>query len=420
MSEKCFFAADIMLPEGCDMKKWSVVACDQYTSEPEYWRRVDAFVGDAPSTLRMIVPEQYLNDPDVGARIASVHAAMEDYTLSGAFTTLEDAMIYVRRTQDDGAVRRGLVGMIDLEKYDYNKGSQSLIRATEGTVVERIPPRLRVRDGAKLELPHVMLLIDDPGDTVIGPLEGGAGEKVYDFDLMERGGHIEGRLLSDGQKASVEAALDALADRDSFAARYGADKGVLLFAVGDGNHSLATAKEHFERIKARIGVERAACHPARFALCEVVNVHDAALKFEPIHRVVFNVEPADLLGALREHIMSLAPCGYAPQRITAVCGGERCDIEIPNPDCNLAVGTLQRFLDEYIASSGGKIDYIHGEDVVSSLTGEAGDRVGFLLPPVKKTDLFDTVVLDGVLPRKTFSMGHAHDKRFYLECRAID
>lgn len=419
MAKIGFQAGDILLPKNIDMTKWSVVACDQYTSEPEYWEAVDKLVGDAPSTLRLTLPEIYLEEDGVEARISAVNAAMQQYLASGVLKEHKGQYIYVERTMRDGTVRPGLMGVVDLEEYDYRKGSQSLIRATEGTVVERIPPRLRVREKAALELPHIMLLIDDEKKTVLEPIMARKAELdvAYDFDMMMDSGSIRGWFVDDQSAADVASALEALAEPAAFDAKYNVtDKGVLLFAVGDGNHSLATAKENYEQVKRSISAEEAKTHPARFALVEVVNIHDASLQFEPIHRVVFDVDAEDVLAALKA-AHDVADSGEG-QKIAYVSAQGSGELVIRDPSANLAVGTLQNFLDAYLKEKGGRIDYIHGEDVVERLGSQPGN-IGFLLPNMEKSELFPTVILDGALPRKTFSMGHAYDKRFYLEARKI-
>lgn len=419
MAKTGFYAGDVLLPQGIDMTKWSVVACDQYTSEPEYWDAVDSLVGDAPSTLRVTLPEIYLEQDGVKERISAVNAAMLSYMESGILKEHKNRYIYVERTMRDGTVRPGLMGVVDLEEYDYRKGSQSLIRATEGTVIERIPPRLRVRENAALELPHIMLLIDDEKKTVLEPLAAHKEEfsVAYDFTMMMDSGSIKGWFADDTAAAAVDSALAALAEPETFNAKYNVtDKGVLLFAVGDGNHSLATAKENYEQVKRAIGADAAVAHPARYALVEVVNIHDPSLQFEPIHRVLFDVDANDLLAELGK-TYDLAESGEG-QKISYVFAGGKGDLVIKNPSANLAVGTLQNFLDKYLKEKGGRIDYIHGEDVVERLGTQDGN-IGFLLPNMEKSELFPTVILDGALPRKTFSMGHAYDKRFYLEARKI-
>ncbi len=416
-----FRPADILLPKDCDLSLWSVVACDQYTSQPEYWQRVADRVGRAPSALRLILPESSLEGPNVETDIMEINSAMAHYLREDRFRALPGAMLYVERTLDSGAVRRGLVGMVDLEQYDYEPGSAAAVRATEGTVLSRIPPRVAVRKNAPIELPHVMLLTDDPGRTVIEPLSARKDslERLYDFDLMERGGHIAGWLLDEAALTQVSAALTALADPAAFNARYGTeDAPVMLFAVGDGNHSLATAKECYERQKRLVPPEKWAALPARFALCELVNLHDTSLEFEPIHRVVFRTEPEQLLGALIHAYPGAhrgAGEGHVLHYVTADGEG---GITVPHPAAQLPVATLQSFLDDWLAAHPGRVDYIHGDDVTRELGSKPGN-VGFLLPPMGKEQLFPTVIHDGVLPRKTFSMGEAHDKRFYLEARRI-
>lgn len=416
-----FRPADILLPKDCDLNKWSVVACDQYTSQPEYWARVTNHVGKEPSSLHLILPESCLEGPDVEQDISEINMTMARYWKDGRFTVYPDAVFYVERRLDCGKIRRGLVGMVDLEEYDYEPGSAGLIRATEGTVLSRIPPRVAVRKNAPIELPHVMLLTDDPGKTVIEPLSGQTAdmEQVYDFELMERGGHITGWKLNDAQAGQVAAALTALADPAAFNARYGTtDLPTLLFAVGDGNHSLATAKESYERQKKLTPPEQWPNLPARFALAELVNLHDESLEFEPIHRVVFGVDPEHLLRAL---IATYPGSHYGPGEGHVLeyvyAGGEGC-VTVAQPDVQLPVATLQNFLDGYLKSYGGRVDYIHGEDVTRELASQE-KSIGFLLPAMGKEELFPTVIHDGVLPRKTFSMGEAHDKRFYLEARKI-
>ena len=414
-----FRPADILLPRECEYRKWSVVACDQYTSQPDYWQRVEEYVGAAPSTLRLILPESCLDGPNVETDIMEVNNTMTRYLREERFKTFPNALIYVERRLDNLKVRRGLVGMVDLEQYDYEPGSGAAVRATEGTVMSRIPPRVAVRKNAPLELPHVMLLTDDPQKTVIEPLAARKDqmEQVYDFDLMERGGHIAGWLLDEESMTMVAHALSALADPAAFRTRYGAED-VMAFAVGDGNHSLATAKECYERQKKLTPPDQWDSLPARYALCELVNLHDASLEFEPIHRVVFGVEPEKVVEAL----LNACPGAYAGEGDGHVLRWYAQDrkgaVTVPHPDAQLEVGTLQPVLDQYVKEHGGSIDYIHGADVARELAARPGN-IAFLLPAMGKEQLFPTVIHDGVLPRKTFSMGEAHDKRFYLEARKI-
>lgn len=410
-----FSTADILLPklDAEGMKKWSVVACDQYTGEPEYWEETDRLVGNAPSTLKLILPEVYLDAPDCGKRIADINSAMADYLKNGLFETYKDCFILTKRTQADGRLRAGLVGVIDLEQYDYNKGSKSQVRATEATVASRIPPRVKIRLDAPLELPHIMILIDDENNTVIEPLLDKELQNVYNFELLQNGGKLEGFLVEEDNAKAVLEALNKLADKSAFNKRYGLNnEEVLLYAMGDGNHSLATAKECYERKKAAGSPD---AELARYALAEVVNLHSPALEFEAIHRVVTGTNPDKLMSAMTQ---SLGLGSDGEQKFSAVLGGEIKKYAIGKPTSNLTVGSLQGFLDGYLKENGGSVDYIHGEDVVKKLCAAEG-TVGFLLPSMKKSELFPTVVKDGALPRKTFSMGHANDKRYYCEARII-
>ena len=416
-----FYPADILLPKKADMSKWAVVACDQFTSEPEYWERVEKTVGDAPSTLRLILPEANLKAPNVDEFIADINASMDSYLKGDVFETLKDSLIYIERSQSDGKIRHGLIGMVDLDQYDFTPGSGALIRATEGTVLERIPPRAKVRRNAPIELPHVMLLIDNPEKTVIEPLTAAAGsmEKVYDFDLMENGGHIKGFKLSDKQIDAVADALEGLCADEAMKAKYNVS-GVapLLFAVGDGNHSLATAKACYEEQKKGKTPEEYLALPARYALVEVVNNHDDALQFEPIHRVLFDVDREKFMAEFQKFYPNAHEGKGEGHVIEFVWEGVDTFYTVPDPKVQLAVGTLQAFIDQYLKEFGGEVDYIHGDEVTKELGGKPGN-MGFLLPAMGKDQLFKTVMSDGVLPRKTFSMGHAQDKRYYVEARKI-
>lgn len=417
-----FKAADILLPQGKsseDLSKWAVVACDQYTSEPKYWEDVKDIVGDEKSALNLILPEVYLESSDVDERIEKIHRTMEEYVNSDTFKEYKNSMVYVERIQSDGELRAGIVGAIDLEQYNYEKGSKSPVRATEATVVERIPPRIKVRNGAPIELPHIMILIDDTDKTVVEPLaeKKDSFEKVYDFDLMKNGGHISGYIVDEKSQENIISALEKLGDIDSFNAKYGLDeKYPLVYAMGDGNHSLATAKEYYEEQK-RLDPDKDMTNaPCRYALVEIVNLHSPALKFEAIHRIVTDVDVEKLLA---EMVLELDLAqDESKQKITVVEKGIHKDMYIHNPTSKLTVGSLQNFLDMYIKECGGKIDYIHGADVVDELSKKE-NSVGFLLPDMGKEELFPTVICDGALPRKTFSMGHAEDKRFYVEARKI-
>lgn len=415
---KTFTTADILIPKNENMEKWCVVACDQYTSEPSYWSEVESIVGDNPSTLRLTLPEIYLEDDDVSERIKKINETMSNYLDEGIFKTLENSMIYVERTTLDGRVRKGIIGKIDLEDYDYNKGSETMVRATEKTVIERIPPRMKVRENALIELPHIMLLIDDEKKDIIDSLDKVVtkDEMVYDVDLMQKGGHITGYKLKDENVNDILSKLDALADKNVFEDKYGvSDKGVLLFAVGDGNHSLATAKATYNKLK-ESNASLDVLNKARYALVEVVNLHSDALEFEPIHRVLFDIDTDDFMRELNKYYdINKTKTG---QKIHIITKGIDEDFYIDNPKSNLAVGSIQLFIDEYLENHKGRVDYIHGDDVTRSL-GKKENNIGILLPKMEKNDLFKTVILDGALPRKTFSMGHSYDKRYYLEARKI-
>ena len=392
-----FLPADILLPKK-DFGKWAVVACDQYTSEPAYWQEVERIVGDAPSALNIILPELYLSN-DNSARISAVNATMKAYLEGDVFDVFENTMVYVER-ESNNAIRRGVVGLIDLEDYDYHKGSSALIRATEATVLERIPPRVQIRRDAPLEMPHILLLIDDPDRTVIEPLkEQKDGFKpAYDFDLMQGGGHISGRFLSDSAITAVQEALEALIE---------GREDQLLFAVGDGNHSLATAKECYNLTHSPL---------SRYALVEIVNIHDESIEFEPIYRVLFGVDEDDFIARFIAHTEAVG--GGDVQRFTVIDSEGERELTV-KATAKLPVGTLQTFIDAYLKDHPEvKIDYIHGEDVTRSLCREEG-TLGFLFEGMGKDELFPAIKADGSLPRKTFSMGHAADKRYYIEARRI-
>jgi hypothetical protein len=430
---------EIFLPRpGVDMTQWAVVACDQYTSEPEYWQQVEKFTGGKPSTLQLIFPEAYLDQPGDTDRIRTVQENMRSYLKDGVLEPFE-GMIYVER-QAGPRTRRGLMVCLDLERYDYTEGSSSLVRATEGTIVDRLPPRMRIREDAALELPHILVLIDDPQRTVIEPLSKRKDKLTlrYDFELMMNSGQLTGYLVDDPlMEAGIINALRCLADPHVFAQKYGVDASepVLLFAMGDGNHSLATAKAVWEKIKqAADDPDQIMQDPRRYALVEIENVHDHGLDFEPIHRVMFGLK-VDIFAALCDYYGSsiqIVPVRSSVE-MEKLVGGVRAGrqafgmtvdqkffaVEISNPSSNLAVGTLQPFLDTLmIQKLAEKIDYVHGDNTVTKLTA-APQTAGFFLPCMEKSDLFRTVILDGALPRKTFSMGEAWEKRFYLECRKL-
>ena len=412
---------DIYLPDfdKTDGTKWASVACDQYTSEPQYWEAAYDYSKDSPSTLNLMLPEAFLSESD--KRIPEINRKMKEY-LESVLVCHPQSMIYLERTQSDGKIRRGIVGAVDLEMYDYNVGSDTLIRATEGTVLERIPPRVEVRRHAALEMPHIMMLIDDPRKTVIEPISVNSDKYTvaYDFDLWAGAGHVCGRFIDGKGMTDIDKALGNLASTEEMRKKYGIDCPPLLFAVGDGNHSLASAKALYEEIKAEIGDKEAKNHPSRYALCEVVNLHDDALEFEPIYRVVFGADREIFISEFSEFASKRSGTGDIPaQKITCISDNEIKEILIENPESNLAVGSVQTFLDEFTKKHRDvKVDYIHGVDSVKGLV-EKKNAIGLLFDGMKKNELFKTVICDGALPRKTFSMGHAADKRFYIECRKI-
>lgn len=425
---------DVYLPKPeLNMLQWAVIACDQFTSQPEYWQQVDKIVGDSPSTFHLTLPEAYLGKSEEAQRLNSIHQNMERY-INEEVVVSHEGMIYVER-QVCGKLRKGLVVCLDLEQYDFNKGSASLIRATEGTILDRLPPRIRIRENALLELPHILVLIDDPDKTVIEPL---AEQKpkltpVYHTDLMLGSGHIDGWRIEDLTiETRVVEQLTRLLDPEKFQVKYqvDAEKPILLYAVGDGNHSLATAKAIWEKLKPQVGMD----HPARYALVELENVHDSGLEFEPIHRVVFkttcnfiellqtffnekiSLQPVNSMQGLNEFV---SKSSQDHQHFGVISEAGLFAASLSNPDLALPVGNVQRFLDDALQQKlADCIDYVHGEDVLYQLGIKPGN-IGFYLPSMKKTDLFRTVILDGALPRKTFSMGEAIEKRFYIEARKI-
>ncbi len=424
-----FHIPKIMIPkEGTDYEKWAVVACDQYTSEPEYWDEVEKIVGDAPSTLRLMLPEIYLEKDGEAEKIAAIRDTMEDYLADGTLTTLPSGCMFIKRTAE-GRSRLGLVIATDLESYDFNKGSTSLTRATEGTVVERIPPRLRIRAGAPIEMPHILILIDDPEKTVIEPLADAPQEKIYDTDLMMEGGHITGSFIREEDLEGMKDALSALYDKA--VDKYGDGK-VIFQAMGDGNHSLATAKTNWENLKKTLSPEEQKMHPARYALCEIENIHDDGIVFEPIHRVIFADKGQSGMDLVNEAVELLnqqngnaylanneadVPAGaFTIPYLTAESRGQ---IIIEDPSTKLEVGALQNALDVMVKERGDcEVDYIHGTKAVESLSAKEGNA-GFMLPAMDKSLLFPAVAADGALPRKTFSMGEANEKRYYIESRYI-
>lgn len=419
---------DIMLPKkGTDLKKWAVVACDQYTSEQEYWERVRSAAGDSPSTFNLIFPEAYLEEPDPGSRIALINSTMDSYVKQGLFESYEESFFLVHRTSGPGPGRWGLVLALDLEQYDYSEDSRTRIRATEGTILSRIPPRKRIRRDASLELPHILVLISDEDRTVIEPLATmrSSFELMYDTDLMENGGHVTAyRVHGEPVMSRIAEAFEALHAKLDRA-------NPMLFAMGDGNHSLATAKSCWVDIKKSLSEKEIERHPARFALVEIENIFDEGLVFEPIHRVLFDIDKERFLAELSKHCSSyriehasdvetviskindpdaFQSFGYVDKDSLAV-------ITLYDPSASIPAGTLQSVIDTLVEAQV-QVDYIHGENVTHMIGSRKGN-IGLFLPVINKHTFFDTIIQDGALPRKTFSMGEAHEKRFYMEARKI-
>lgn len=427
MSEACFTAADILLPAaGVPLDPWACIAVDQFTSQPEYWQRAEHLADGKPSTLHIVLPEAYLGTPQEAERLESIRRTMEEYRKS-VLTRKVHGYVYVERTQMDGTVRQGLVGAVDLDAYDYAKGSKPAIRPSESTVVERIPPRLKVRRGATLETPHVMMLADDADCTLIEPIGLMKNQlpPLYDGELMLGGGHLRGWAVEDPALiAGIDAALAALADPAAFARRWPAAKGQqpMVLAVGDGNHSLATAKAYWEELKPTLSEEQRRTHPARWCLAEVCNVHSPAIEIEPIHRVVFGVGAKELYAALDAWDQQQGnSTTMSDQRLRLADAHGESAVALANPPAPLTVGSVEAFLADFLpAHPGVTVDYIHGESTALALASDpAKPATAILLPDFAKADLFKGVVLGGVLPRKTFSMGHAEEKRYYVECRKI-
>ena len=409
-----FLPADILMPKTDSMEKWAVIACDQFTSDQAYWDRVRKNAEGEVSTINLILPEAELGTEKEAEHTAAINATMKRYMDEDVFTTYPNSFVYVERQLENGSIREGLVGMVDLDAYDYSTGATSAIRATERTVAERIPPRQRVRRDAPIELPHILMLCDDHDKKLIEPIgaKKDSLKKLYDFDLMEGGGHINGWLV---EGKDVDEFNKALADYTATVGeKYKGLKGVpMVFAVGDGNHSLATAKSCYEELKKNHPGEDLSNHPARYALVELENIHDPAQAFEPIHRVIFKTDAEKLLAALQKN--ACAEGGFPVQWYTKDASGT---VYLDRAKSELAVGVLQSFLDEYLRDNAGEIDYIHDDDALISLAKQDG-AIGFLLPAMEKSQLFRGVIADGILPRKTFSMGHSREKRYYLEGRKI-
>ncbi|MFO7611272.1 MAG: DUF1015 domain-containing protein [Clostridia bacterium] len=430
-------APRIMMPsEDVSLAKWAVIACDQYTSDPSYWEDVDKTVGQSPSALRMFLPEAYLGTSFERKGASSILREMKSYIKGGVLCELEPGFMLTRRTTSYGNVRNGLIVCVDLEEYSFEPGSQPLIRPTEKTILERIPPRVRIREKAPLELPHILFLIDDPGKTVIEPLVKSRNlyTKLYDFNLMKNGGRIEGyHITEESALSSIANSIITLASKDNFRNRYGADRDLMLYAVGDGNHSLAAALQHWTNVKARLGLDSSDEHPARYAMVELINLHDEGMKFEAIHRVLFGCSADDAIAGLKASfdveiketdglaellgLMNETSTDPDLHGFGMVSGGRMFFAGIKSPVHSLTVATVQEFLDGFSDSRSLAMDFIHDTDSAVALSKSG--NIAFLLPPINKAGFFRTVIEEGTLPRKAFSMGHADEKRFYLESRRI-
>lgn len=408
-----FQASHLLIPLAEKLKKWAVVACDQYTSQPEYWEKVAADVGSAPSALHAILPEAQLQQSTKNT-IAEIHDTMQDYCNSDLFETYDHCFVYVERVVSGGAVRRGVVGVIDLEQYDYADRSDAAIRATEKTVVERIPPRTAVRNGAALDMSHVILLADDPDDKILGMLEARKSSLplLYQFDLMAGGGQISGWLVEKDDAVQLEAQLQEY-EADMARRCQAQHCAPMAYAVGDGNHSLAAAKTCYAQLRKEKSAEELKNSPLRYALVELENIQDDVQAFEPIHRIVTMENPETLLKELKEKC-----CDSEGYPVKWYCNGNSGVLYLDKKQGKSAISILQNFLDSHLEDTATQLDYIHGEDVLQQLAAE-NNRLGFALPAISKDDFFDSLIADGVLPRKAFSVGHANEKRFYLETRKL-
>ena len=398
---------DILLPDVAEPEKFAVVSCDQFTSQRDYWERLAAEVGDAPSALKLIFPEVYLEDGDAKERIAAINATMQSYLDGGVFRTLKDSFVLVKRETAYGNTRLGIVAPVDLEEYSYVHPTEATIRATEGVVANRIPPRLAIRENAPIELPHVMLLIDDRDKSIIEPYykKRGELEKLYDFDLNMNGGHLTGWRLDAHE---VMAKLDVYAKK--VRGLYGVDTD-FVFAVGDGNHSLATAQAHWKNVRKGLSAEERENHPARFALVEIENLHCDGIVFEPIHRFVFGVDDADF-------VLYMSTVLKGESRLKMFTTNMEYSIAV-NANNTEAIAEVQDAIDAYVSSHpGASVDYIHGLENLHSVA-DSSDGVAVQMPCIEKAELFGYVAEHGNLCRKAFSMGEAEEKRYYFEAKKI-
>jgi uncharacterized protein (DUF1015 family) len=418
---KVFSPADICIPRNVDMHLWSVIACDQYSSQKQYWDRLDEKIAEAPSALRLIFPEAYLGIKDIKEEAKKANETMRKYLDERIFEVLKDSCIYVERTLADGDVRKGLIGVLDLECYDYHEGAVTPIRATEKTIEDRLPPRVEVRKDAPIEMPHVVVFIDDPDYTVIEPLAKTCNDtdnKLYDFDLIGGGGHIKGWDATD-KASQIQKAINRLSNQNVLINKYGKEiKSPVIFAVGDGNHSLATAKVCWENIKSTLSKEQKRTHPARFSLIELVNIHDPSIMFEPIHRVLFDTDAAGFISEAEKFFSAKSKDSNSAHTIKFVTSKEMKEFAVRGLSIGEVIGLADEFCQNYMASNGGKIDYIHDDKSAMEMAGRSS-CTGIMLPKMQKSELFTSIMSSGTFPKKSFSIGHAIDKRFYLECRII-
>ncbi len=413
-----FKTADFLLPKEADLSKWAIIACDQYTSDPEYWKKAREYRADAPSALDLIIPEAELNDGDTDEKTKAIRRKYSEYFGGDFMQEYPDSYIYIERSLKNGKVRCGILGAVDLEQYEPSRYATTLIRPSEETVFERVPPRVKVREKCAGEASHLVMFVDDDKKALIEPLAEGKAkfEKLYDFDLPENGGHIAGWRLPKEEIERIDSLLSKMADKQYVSEKYGTDPDAepLLMVVGDGNHSLAAAKEAYEKIKAGLSPEEAANHPARFATAELVNIHTDAFEFEPIYRIVKGVDTEKFL----EELALVTEAEGEGQKVTYFCADSEGCAVFTDPSSQVTAGTLQRFIDNYIDDFGGECDYIHGEDELKALSKEEG-CIGFIFDGISKDGLFRDIIKGGLLPRKSFSIGAADDKRFYLETKRI-
>ena len=419
MSKNPFKTADFLIPDSADLQKWATIACDQYTSDPGYWEKAREFRADAPSTLNLILPEAELKDADVDKRSGDIRRRFNEYLGSDLLKEHPDCYIYIERRLKNGKLRCGILGAVDLEQYEPSRYAETLLRPSEETVFERVPPRVKVREKCPAEVSHLVMFVDDEKKAIIEPLSEAknAFEKLYDFDLAENGGHIAAWKLPESEAKRIDDTLSAMCEKQYVSEKYGTDPEAapLLMVVGDGNHSLAAAKDAYDKLKKKLTDAEAAEHPARYAMAELVNIHTDAFDFEPIYRVVKGVDTEKFLAQLRE---ATAPNGDG-QKVSFFYAGGSGEAVFSEPSSAVTAGTLQRFIDDYIDDFGeGTCDYIHGEDELKALCAEEG-TVGFIFDGISKDGLFRDIISGGLLPRKSFSIGSADDKRFYLEMRRI-